>query len=114
MSSLTMEPQEYLDSLAKPCVAIILNAWSLRRVGLATLLLLKCKKYAKTESGLHVDTCLLCGPWNAKKDDFEISPYPQSVTQAVFRALAAGVSGTATLSRSVGAHLYHCGLWYRW
>ena len=40
-------------------------------------------------------------------------PVPQSVTQAVFRALAAGVSGTATLSRSVGAHL-KCGLWYRW
>lgn len=40
-----------------------------------------------------------------KQADDSLSPFPASVSQAVFRALAAGISSTATISRSVDAHL---------
>ena len=40
-----------------------------------------------------------------KTADGALSPFPSSVSQAVFRALAAGISGTAVLADSVGAHL---------
>ena len=104
MSSLTMEPQEYLDSLAKPANSLgVLEEWA------ATLCKVQSTLKPKVDS---MSILVFCADHGIKKDDFEISPYPQSVTQAVFRALAAGVSGTATLSRSVGAHLtiVDCGI----
>ena len=39
------------------------------------------------------------------RKDAALSPYPQSATQTMFKALAGGVSCTAVLARSVGASL---------
>ena len=48
---------------------------------------------------------VFCGDHGVKKADDGLSPFPPSVSQAVFRALAAGVSATAVLARAAGAHL---------
>jgi nicotinate-nucleotide--dimethylbenzimidazole phosphoribosyltransferase len=55
---------------------------------------------------------VFCADHGVKKADDAISPFPSSVTQAVFKSLCAGVSGTAVLSRSSGAHLtvVDCGI----
>jgi len=48
---------------------------------------------------------VFCADHGAKRADAALSPYPPAVTQAVFRSLAAGISGTAVLARSAGAFL---------
>lgn len=48
---------------------------------------------------------VFCADHGCKKADASLSPYPQEVTQAVFRSLAAGISATAVLTRSAGASL---------
>jgi len=48
---------------------------------------------------------VFCADHGAKRADATLSPYPPAVTQAVFRSLAAGISGTAVLARSAGAFL---------
>ena len=89
MSALAVEPQKYLDSLAKPANSLgVLEEWA------ATLCKVQRTLKPRVDS---MSILVFCADHGIKKDDFEISPYPQSVTQAVFRALAAGVSGTATV-----------------
>ena len=48
---------------------------------------------------------VFCSDHGVKKADAALSPFPASVSAAVFRALAAGISATATLARSQNAHL---------
>lgn len=48
---------------------------------------------------------VFCGDHGCKREDAALSPYPPAVTQAIFRSLAAGISGTAVLARSAGASL---------
>jgi hypothetical protein len=48
---------------------------------------------------------VFCADHGCKKADTALSPYPPAVTQAVFRSLAAGISGTAVLTRAAGASL---------
>ena len=48
---------------------------------------------------------IFCGDHGVKKADDALSPFPQAVTQSIFRALAAGVSATGVLARTNGAHL---------
>lgn len=48
---------------------------------------------------------IFCADHGCKKADETLSPYPPVVTQAIFRSLAAGISGTAVLTRSAGASL---------
>jgi nicotinate-nucleotide--dimethylbenzimidazole phosphoribosyltransferase len=48
---------------------------------------------------------VFCGDHGCKKADSALSPFPPAVTQAIFRSLAAGISGTAVLARSAGAGL---------
>ena len=104
MSNNALKPQQYLDSLAKPKAALgTLEHWA------------KTLCHAQKTLKPNVDsvtTVVFCADHGIKKDNFDVSPFPQSVTQAVFRALAEGLSATATLSRSVGAHLtvVDCGI----
>lgn len=48
---------------------------------------------------------VFCGDHGCKKADPALSPFPGEVTQAIFRSLAAGISGTAVLARAAGAAL---------
>eukprot|EP00931_Biecheleriopsis_adriatica_P005577 TRINITY_DN107076_c0_g1_i1.p1 TRINITY_DN107076_c0_g1~~TRINITY_DN107076_c0_g1_i1.p1 ORF type:complete len:383 (-),score=59.45 TRINITY_DN107076_c0_g1_i1:443-1537(-) len=90
-------PVDHLASLAKPPGSLgTLEDWA---VTLCT---------AQRTLSPQVDPArvlVFCGDHGSKRADASLSPYPASVTQAVFRALAAGISGTATLSRAVGAGL---------
>lgn len=92
-----MTPEERLASLAKPPGSLgLLEEW-------ATVL---CKaQQTLTPSADPASVLVFCADHGVKKADAALSPFPPSVTGAVFRALAAGVSGTAVLSRSAGAHL---------
>ena len=48
-----------------------------------------------------------------KKADEALSPFPASVSVAVFRSLCAGISGTAVLARAAGAHHTRSKSWLR-
>ncbi|EOD16747.1 hypothetical protein EMIHUDRAFT_241304 [Emiliania huxleyi CCMP1516] len=48
---------------------------------------------------------VFCGDHGVKRADQSLSPFPPSVSQAVFRSLCAGISATAVLARTAGAHL---------
>ena len=48
---------------------------------------------------------VFCGDHGCKKADPALSPFTGEVTQAIFRSLAAGISGTGVLARAAGAAL---------
>lgn len=97
-------PEAHLASLAKPPDSLgTLEQWA--------ALLSRLQGTLKPEVD-PVSVLVFCADHGVKNADDAISPYPSSVTQAVFRALAAGISGTAVIARSSGAHLtvVDCGI----
>ena len=96
--------EERLASLAKPPGSLgLLEDWA------AVL----CRVQGTLSPQVDPASVLVfCADHGVKKADDKISPFPSSVTQAVFRTLAAGKSGTAVLTRSSGAHLtvVDCGI----
>ena len=96
--------EQHLASLAKPKGSLgELEAWA------ATLCEVQSTLTPSIES---MSILVFCGDHGVKKADTALSPFPPAVSQAVFRALAAGLSATATLSRSAGIHLtvVDCGI----
>jgi nicotinate-nucleotide--dimethylbenzimidazole phosphoribosyltransferase len=89
--------RERLASLAKPPGSLgVLEDW-------ATTL---CEVQETLNPEAEPATVLVfCADHGCKKADDSLSPYPRAVTQAVFRSLAAGISGTAVLARTAGAAL---------
>jgi len=89
--------RQRLDALAKPLRSLgLLEDW-------ATTL-------AAVQSSLRpaadpASVLVFVADHGLKKADAAISPYPPAVTGSVFRALAAGVSATATLAQACNAHL---------
>ena len=89
--------QERLASLAKPPGSLgVLEDWA------ATLCAVQKTLQPTAEPAAVV---IFCADHGCKKADEALSPYPPVVTQAIFRSLAAGISGTAVLTRSAGASL---------
>ena len=90
-------PAERLDSLAKPPGSLgLLEEWA------AVL----CAAQGTLAPAADPATVFVfAADHGVKAADGALSPFPSSVSQAVFRALAAGISGTAVLAESVGAHL---------
>ena len=88
---------ERLASLAKPPGSLgTLEDWA------ATL----CTVQGTLTPAASPQTVLVfCADHGVKKADAALSPFPASVSQAVFRSLCAGISGTAVLARAAGAHL---------
>ena len=92
-----MTPQERLDDLAKPPGSLgVLEEWA---IALATA------QKTNVPTADPATVIVFTADHGVQKADTALSPFPPSVSQAVFRALAAGISGTATIARSVGAHL---------
>ena len=90
-----MTPEERLASLAKPPGSLgLLETWA--------TCMCKAQQTLKPRAD-PARVLVFCGDHGAKKADESLSPFPPSVTNSVFRALAAGISGTAVISRSVGA-----------
>ena len=90
-------PQERLDSLAKPPGSLgTLEEWA---IALATA------QKTNAPAAEPATIAIFAADHGVKKADDSLSPFPASVSQAVFRALCAGISGTATIAQSVGAHL---------
>ena len=90
-------PQERLDSLAKPPGSLgLLEAW-------ATKLCLAQETLTPTADPASI--LVFCGDHGVKAAHAPISPFPPSVSQAVFRALVAGISATGVLAAANGAHL---------
>jgi nicotinate-nucleotide--dimethylbenzimidazole phosphoribosyltransferase len=88
---------ERLAALAKPPGSLgVLEDW-------AITLCVAQKTLAPTAEPASV--VVFAGDHGVKLTDESLSPYPASATQAVFRALAAGVSCTATLARAANAQL---------
>ncbi|KAH8056409.1 phosphoribosyltransferase [Aureococcus anophagefferens] len=88
---------ERLAALAKPPGSLgVLEDW-------AITLCVAQRTLAPTAEPATV--VVFAGDHGAKLADESLSPYPASATQAVFRALAAGVSCTATLTRAANAQL---------
>ena len=87
---------ERLASLAKPPGSLgTLEDWA------ATL----CTVQGTLTPAASPQTVLVfCADHGVKKADAALSPFPASVSQAVFRSLCAGISGTAVLARAAGAH----------
>mmetsp|Transcript_32020 Transcript_32020/g.91922 ORF Transcript_32020/g.91922 Transcript_32020/m.91922 type:complete len:365 (-) Transcript_32020:40-1134(-) len=89
--------RERLASLAKPPGSLgVLEDWA------ATLCEVQQTLAPEAEPA---SVLVFCADHGCKKADDALSPYPRAVTQAVFRSLAAGISGTAVLARSAGASL---------
>ena len=95
--STTVLAAERLASLAKPPGSLgTLEDWA------ATL----CTVQGTLTPAASPQTVLVfCADHGVKKADAALSPFPASVSQAVFRSLCAGISGTAVLARAAGAHL---------
>lgn len=92
-----MTPQERLDDLAKPPGSLgVLEEWA---IALATA------QKTNVPTADPATVVVFTADHGVKKAVDSLSPFPPSVSQAIFRALAAGISGTATIARSVGAHL---------
>jgi nicotinate-nucleotide--dimethylbenzimidazole phosphoribosyltransferase len=91
------EVRARLDGLAKPPGSLgTLEDWA------ATM----CEVQQTLEPAAEpASVVVFCGDHGCKRADPALSPYPPAVTQAVFRSLAAGISGTAVLARSAGASL---------
>ena len=91
------QAQELVDSLAKPPKSLgELEHWAIAL----------CTAQCTLKPSVSPATVLVfVADHGVKKEDTTLSPYPPQVTQAVFRALAAGVSATAVLARTNGAHL---------
>ena len=86
-----------LASLAKPPGSLgVLEDWAITLCKLQNTL----QPVAEPQSVL-----VFCADHGVKKADGALSPFPASVSAAVFRALAAGISATATLAHSQNAHL---------
>ena len=93
----TPTPQERLDSLAKPPGSLgVLEDWAIA--------LCNAQKTI-SPSADSASILVFTADHGVKKADDSLSPFPPSVSQAVFRALCAGISGTATIARSIDAHL---------
>ena len=93
-----------MDSLAKPPGSLgLLEEWSLVLCRMQRTL----SPVATPQSVI-----VFCADHGVKRCDPSISPFPQLVTCAVFRALAAGVSATGVLARAAGAALtvVDCGI----
>ena len=89
--------RERLASLAKPPGSLgVLEDWAITLCQLQNTL----QPVAEPQSVL-----IFCADHGVKKADGALSPFPASVSAAVFRALAAGISATATLAHSQNAHL---------
>ena len=90
-------PEDRLASLAKPPGSLgLLETWA------ATL----CHaQNSLTPTADPASVVVFCGDHGVKAAEFGISPFPPSVSQAVFRALAAGISATGVLTAAAGAHL---------
>jgi len=96
-SEIAVQARERLAGLAKPPGSLgTLEDWAV------TLCDVQQSIAPETEPARVL---VFCGDHGCKKNDAALSPYPPSVTQAVFRSLAAGISGTAVLARSAGAGL---------
>ena len=93
----TADARERLTSLAKPPGSLgTLEDWA------ETL----CAVQGTLKPAASPQTVLVfCSDHGVKKADEMISPFPASVSQAVFRSLCAGISGTAVLACVAGAHL---------
>lgn len=93
----TREVSERLASLAKPVGSLgVLESWAVTLCDVQQTL---------TPSAEPASVLVFCADHGVKKADNALSPFPPSVSQAVFRALAAGISATAVITASVGAHL---------
>ena len=95
---------KHLASLAKPPGSLgVLEDWAATACEVQGTL---------TPSMESCGLLVFCADHGVKKEDQALSPFPPVVTQAVFRALVAGLSATATLARSVGAKLtvVDCGI----
>lgn len=89
--------EERLTSLAKPPGSLgLLEEWA------TVLCEVQCTLTPQVDA---VTVIVFAADHGVKRADEKISPFPSNVTQAVFRALAVGVSGTGVLCRSNGAHL---------
>ena len=92
-----MTPEEKLQALAKPPGSLgLLEDWAA---------VLCHAQGTLTPTANPASILVFCGDHGVKKGDAMISPFPPSVSQAVFRALAAGVSATGVLTKAAGAHL---------
>lgn len=95
---------KHLASLAKPPGSLgDLEDWAATACEVQGTLTPSMESYALV---------VFCADHGVKKEDQALSPFPPVVTQAVFRALAAGLSATATLARAAGAKLtvVDCGI----
>ena len=89
--------QERLDSLAKPPGSLgLLEAWAFK---------LCLAQETLTPTADPASILVFCGDHGVKAAHASISPFPPSVSQAVFRALVAGISATGVLAAANGAHL---------
>ena len=92
-----MDAASHLASLAKPPESLgLLETWA------QVLCIAQNTLKPQADPGTVL---VFTADHGIKKADDALSPFPAIVSQAVFRALAAGISGTAILARSVGAHL---------
>ncbi len=92
-----MTPAERLASLAKPPGSLgTLEEWA--------IVLCRVQKTLEPVA-TPASVLVFCADHGVKKADQALSPFPQSVTQAVFRSLCAGISGVAVLARAADAHL---------
>lgn len=92
-----MTPEEKIASQAKPPGSLgELEQWA--------VCLCKAQK-TLTPVADPASVLVFHSDHGVKKANDKVSPFPPSVTQAIFRALAAGISATAVLTKSVGAHL---------
>ena len=92
-----MTPEERLASLAKPPGSLgTLEEWA--------IVLCRVQKTLEP-AATPASVLVFCADHGVKKADQALSPFPPSVTQAVFRSLCAGISGVAVLARAADAHL---------
>ena len=92
-----MTPEERLASLAKPPDSLgTLEEWA--------IVLCRVQKTLEPVAA-PASVLVFCADHGVKKADQALSPFPPSVTQAVFRSLCAGISGVAVLARAADAHL---------
>ena len=103
-ASIDTRSKARMDSLAKPPGSLgLLEEWSL------VLCRMQC---TLSPVATPQSVIVFCADHGVKRCDPSISPFPQLVTCAVFRALAAGVSATGVLARAAGAALtvVDCGI----
>ena len=104
MNSARETAQKHIDSLAKPQGSLgLLEEWA--------VIMCAVQQTQKPEAE-PMEVAVFCGDHGIKKAEGTISPFPAAVTVAIFKALAAGISGAATLTRAAGASMavVDCGI----